>query len=69
MKSEHQIFHEFSASVNTKWSSLNTHNFGSTWPILKKLVYLASGKEVLHVYRISQKSERVGCIFEIFWIS
>jgi len=37
MKSDHQIFYEFSASVNTKWPSLNTHNFGSTWPILKKL--------------------------------
>jgi len=53
MKSDHQIFHEFSTSVNTKWLSLNTHDFGSTWPILKKLVYLESGKEVLQANQIS----------------
>jgi len=27
-----------------KWPSLNTHNCGSTWLILKKMVYLESGK-------------------------
>ena len=31
----------------------NTHNFGSTWPILRKMVYLESGKKVLQAYQIS----------------
>ena len=53
MKSEHQIFHEFSTLVTTKWPSLNTHNFGSTWLILKNFVYLESWKEVLQAYQIS----------------
>ena len=39
----------------------------SSWPILKKMVYLESGKEVLQAYQISWKSERVDCMAWISW--
>jgi len=43
----------FLLQLPQKVAILNTHSFGSTWPILKKLVYLESGKEVLQAYQIS----------------
>ena len=48
-----KFFMNFLLQLPQKVAILNTHSFGSTWPILKKLVYLESGKEVLQAYQIS----------------